>query len=234
MHKFFDENKQGRDIVVGDIHGCFHLLQEALDKIGFDPKRDRLFSVGDLVDRGPQSALANEWIDRPWFHAVRGNHEQMLIDYTEGKLERYMYYVNGGKWFIDLPQDVQKNYAAKLSQLPIAMTVDTAKGRVGMVHAECPGDDWDHFIHDTSDPKLTMVAIWSRSKIHNEDESVVSGVDKIFVGHTPVKESFSLGNTQFIDTGACYDDGRLSLYNLDGKELITIPFKTLEKNNEPR
>ena len=49
------QNTVGRDIAVGDIHGCFTELQRGLDTIGFDPCTDRLFSVGDLVDRGPES-----------------------------------------------------------------------------------------------------------------------------------------------------------------------------------
>ncbi len=55
MH--YQENNIGNDYVCGDVHGCYDKLQEALDEIGFDPTKDRLFIVGDLVDRGPQS----EW-----------------------------------------------------------------------------------------------------------------------------------------------------------------------------
>ena len=47
-------NALGRDFAVGDVHGCFTRLQQGLDQLGFDPTRDRLFSVGDLVDRGPE------------------------------------------------------------------------------------------------------------------------------------------------------------------------------------
>ena len=51
----FAQNTVGRDFAVGDIHGCFTELQRGLEAIGFDPSTDRLFSVGDLVDRGPES-----------------------------------------------------------------------------------------------------------------------------------------------------------------------------------
>lgn len=40
----------------GDIRGCFNRLQAGLELLGFDPDKDRLFSVGDLVDWGPESA----------------------------------------------------------------------------------------------------------------------------------------------------------------------------------
>lgn len=72
MLKQFIINKTGTDYVVGDIHGCFSLLQAKLDEIGFDPTKDRLFSVGDLVDRGTESDKVLEWLSKPWFHAVCG------------------------------------------------------------------------------------------------------------------------------------------------------------------
>ena len=63
-------NEQGRDFAVGDVHGCFTRLQDSLGRMGFDASRDRLFSVGDLVDRGPESEAALEWLAQPWFFAV--------------------------------------------------------------------------------------------------------------------------------------------------------------------
>ena len=59
-----------RDWVVGDVHGCFETLRQALRGIDFEYGRDRLFSVGDLIDRGPNSIGALEWLEtnasRPW------------------------------------------------------------------------------------------------------------------------------------------------------------------------
>ena len=60
----FEANALGRDFAVGDIHGAFADLRRALDAIGFDEHRDRLFSVGDLVDRGPESEAALEWLKK--------------------------------------------------------------------------------------------------------------------------------------------------------------------------
>src|SRR5258706_5182448 len=71
-------NAAGRDLVVGDLHGHRSLLEHELDKLAFDPGRDRVLSVGDLIDRGPQSLGTLSLIDEPWFHAVLGNHELML------------------------------------------------------------------------------------------------------------------------------------------------------------
>lgn len=45
----FDRNTAGRDFVIGDIHGCFDQVGEALARVHFDESCDRLFAVGDLI-----------------------------------------------------------------------------------------------------------------------------------------------------------------------------------------
>ena len=71
----------GRDFVVGDVHGEFDTLEAMLASVGFRPGRDRLFALGDLVDRGPRSADALAWMENGQIElSVRGNHEQMLLD----------------------------------------------------------------------------------------------------------------------------------------------------------
>ena len=78
--KHFTKNNDGDDYVIGDVHGCFTLLAKKLSEIGFNQNKDRLFSVGDLVDRGAESQQVLEWLNKPWFYSVLGNHEQMAID----------------------------------------------------------------------------------------------------------------------------------------------------------
>ena len=86
----------GRDLIVGDVHGCFTKLRASLDAVGFNLERDRLFSVGDLVDRGPESDRALEWLAQPWFHAISGNHEDMAIRWPLGFMFAGHYVSNGG------------------------------------------------------------------------------------------------------------------------------------------
>ena len=58
----YPRNRTGRDFVVGDVHGMFSALRELLAVAGFDDRRDRLFSVGDLIDRGPDSRGSLDWL----------------------------------------------------------------------------------------------------------------------------------------------------------------------------
>ncbi|MFD2437195.1 metallophosphoesterase [Modicisalibacter luteus] len=60
-------NKRGHDYLVGDLHGQYALLQTMLSRVGFDQDKDRLFCVGDLVDRGPDSLACLSLAFEPWF-----------------------------------------------------------------------------------------------------------------------------------------------------------------------
>lgn len=71
--------RSGRDFVVGDLHGHREAFERELTRLAFDPTRDRVFSVGDLVDRGPDSLATLALVDEPWFHPVLGNHELTLL-----------------------------------------------------------------------------------------------------------------------------------------------------------
>jgi bis(5'-nucleosyl)-tetraphosphatase (symmetrical) len=60
---------------VGDIHGCAAALERLLLAIRFEPARDELWSVGDLVNTGPDSAAAMRlWVGTGG-RAVLGNHD---------------------------------------------------------------------------------------------------------------------------------------------------------------
>lgn len=66
---------------IGDIQGCFGTFRRLLDRIEFDPARDRVLLVGDLVNRGPQSAEVLRWAMRHEraVRTVLGNHDLHLI-----------------------------------------------------------------------------------------------------------------------------------------------------------
>jgi serine/threonine protein phosphatase 1 len=202
-------NTTGRDIIVGDVHGTFTGLRAALDAIQFDEMNgDRLFFVGDLVDRGPESIEALWWLRQPWTFAVAGNHEDMAIRWPNGNMESGNYHANGGSWMIALDRPTQLEVAAVLGALPIALELETADGLVGIVHAECPYASWDDFTAALEDPAtskgkrqgLIDCAQWSRTRIEMGADSLVEGVRAVVVGHTPMEKSVTLGNTIYIDT----------------------------------
>jgi bis(5'-nucleosyl)-tetraphosphatase (symmetrical) len=66
---------------VGDLQGCLDPLKCLLEKVAFDPSRDRLWLVGDLVNRGPQSleTLRFLYSIRESLVCVLGNHDLHLL-----------------------------------------------------------------------------------------------------------------------------------------------------------
>lgn len=226
--KHFERNTDGCDFAVGDIHGHFTRLQAALDSADFDPTVDRLFSVGDLVDRGPESKLSLDWLAKPWFFAVQGNHEALAIQHVQYQnLDYQMYRASGGAWFLRLAPNDQQRFVAHFAQMPIAIEVDTLPGLIGIVHADCPLPTWEllrgtllgHF------PGLEGVkeyCQWSRERLQTSDFSGIPDVRAMVVGHTPLREPARLGNVFHIDTGGWRSDGRgyFTLLNLTTLEAI--------------
>ncbi len=75
--------------LMGDVQGCCDALQRLLSKIGFDASRDRLYVLGDLVNRGPES-LATLRLLRGLGDAVTcllGNHDLHLLALSHGVRE---------------------------------------------------------------------------------------------------------------------------------------------------
>ena len=197
-------NTVGRDYFVGDIHGCFFELQFKMDSVGFDATKDRIISVGDLVDRGANSLASIDWISRTFFHAVQGNHESMAIRYPRGNMDTDNYFRNGGGWMIALSADQAKEVSEALNTLPMMLEVETKYGLVGVVHAEVAGDDWDWCKANIQDKGVRQQVMWSRDKITLAEQDLIKNIDYVVVGHTPVKKPIRLGNVFYIDTGCCF------------------------------
>ena len=71
---------------IGDVQGCFNSFQNLLDRIDFNPEIDRLWFVGDLVNRGPDSLKMLRWVkmNQSVVVTVLGNHDLHAIAVYEG------------------------------------------------------------------------------------------------------------------------------------------------------
>lgn len=126
-------NLDGRDFVVGDLHGCFDELSKLLNYVKFDTSRDRLFSTGDLIDRGPKSLECLNLLNEKWFFAVLGNHEDLILNNISNPEYR-----NGEMTYEErLVLDPQYNFQKKIYELPLMYEIEhIIHGLVYIVHAE--------------------------------------------------------------------------------------------------
>ena len=90
-----------RVFAVGDIHGCLDKLVPLLNMIKINPGRDLLVFIGDYIDRGDHSRevvdyLVDLKLRLPESVFLLGNHEQMFLEYIDGRnTDAFLY--NGGE-----------------------------------------------------------------------------------------------------------------------------------------
>jgi len=194
-----EKNKNGRDFVCGDIHGCFDEMAAELKRVKFDKTWDRLFCVGDLIDRGPRSELATYYMTRHWFYTVMGNHENMFLmgylDFPGHEKYRNDHIKNGGSWAYKMSIDNTKAMLAAIDELPLIIQVDD----VIIAHAVLPAvKDLAEIENDY--PEYIATILWERDVY---PPVLVPGVSRVFVGHTIVNEPTQYGIYTNIDTGCC-------------------------------
>lgn len=219
-------NTIGRDFIVGDIHGAYDAVWDAMRQVGFNPAADRLISVGDLVDRGRGSARVVRFLQQPYVHAVRGNHDHEFARLTppEIRLLATVPRLNMG-WARSLSDEALLEIQGAVQQLPVAIELQTARGLVGVVHAQpVSGMSWPQFVQalEQREPAAIDSALKGRHRARSGDTSVVPGIGRVYVGHTIQPHARMLGNVVLVDTGAVLrelgvEQGHLTLVNAAAK-----------------
>lgn len=224
IHRQIGPNDRGTDFVVGDVHGEFARLQRKLRAVAFDPSRDRLFALGDLVDRGPDSEGVLELLACDWFHSVIGNHESMLLEGLRSRESRLLHLMNGGGWFQDLPPRSQDALAASIREhCSLALTLETDQGPLGLIHATAP-EDWRSVAEGRLDASDWERLLWDRqdfylARLRPGAIGPVKGVHLTVHGHVSCARAGRAANRCWIDT--LYRGGGLTL--LPCSELAALP-----------
>ena len=214
----FPSNALGRDFVVGDLHGCLEALGRLMEGVQFHPGRDRLFSVGDIVDRGPFSMACLKLLRLPWFHSVRGNHEQQLIDHLH---DPYRIKAFDERWLRERAARFsdRHKFAAEwlpvLRALPLVIVVGEGQQRFQVVHGE--------ILEEGLAVTDAMIDQWSFSNPSKSEQRALNGrvllsthrrggrvrrahdaenMSPTYCGHTIVEAPFKLAGQIFLDRGA--------------------------------
>lgn len=115
-----------RTLVIGDVHGCLIELNSLLRKIA-PAASDHLIFLGDLIDRGPDSAGVLNCViglaGQCRVTTIMGNHEQMMLEARTSNEKRADWLTNGGD-------------ATLRSNGPDATLADV------------PASHWDYLVHE--------------------------------------------------------------------------------------
>ncbi len=122
----------------------------------------------------------------PWFRAVRGTNEQMMIDGLSERGNVNHWLLNGGGWFFNLDYDKEilaKALAHKADELPLIIELVSKGKKYVICHADYPCDKYEF-----GKPVDHQQVIWNRERISNSQDGIVKeikGADTFIFGHTP-------------------------------------------------
>lgn len=180
-------------LVIGDVHGCYYTLKELVKKY-WDPDKTILIQVGDLVNKGPNSAksiaywmkLSSKYPDRVVM--LRGNHEQFLIQAIKRPfLLNPCSQVRTEVYHSDLDLDKVKKW---LQSLPLKWENE----HILITHAGIARENTDPY-HLTSGSGV----LFNKGPLQNIGKLQVKG-HSIVEGNKPVFNPRE--NAWYIDTGA--------------------------------
>lgn len=92
-----------KTFIIGDVHGRRAQLESVCEMLPRDPSCDTLVLLGDLIDRGDDApgvierCVAERRAAEPKVVVLRGNHEQMMLDFLEGESELWLHPATGGR-----------------------------------------------------------------------------------------------------------------------------------------
>lgn len=209
-----------RTIVIGDVHGCASELEALLRACAWRPS-DRVVLVGDLVNKGPESARTIEIAADGKFLGVRGNHDEAVLNWRRA-LDAGRELPRLSKMGIRTAETLQAAHLDYLESLPYSL--DLGEGFV-VVHAGfVPGVA---LADQTVQSMIRLRSIAADGEPTDKVEGTPwakqwSGPEFVIFGHDAVRgfqsESFAMG----LDTGCCYGN-ELTALILPEKRIVSVP-----------
>lgn len=102
-----------RTLIIGDIHGCYRELSDLVEKFG-PTDQDQIYSVGDVINRGPDSGKCIKLLKDLKAKVVMGNHEHWYLNsfpFTkrtkQNNIFRKLKIEDHLRWMYDLPYFIE-------------------------------------------------------------------------------------------------------------------------------
>jgi serine/threonine protein phosphatase 1 len=221
-----------RAYAVGDIHGRLDLLETLLDMIrADDAARDmadtQLILLGDLIDRGPESAGVVAFGMRPLdfatITALQGNHEAMMLEGLAGNWDALLSWLRfGGRetlesWGVSpetLDEAPDRIAEAALAAIPEDQRIWLAERPLSVQFGDY------YFVHAGVRPGVPLARQSDHDRLWIRDpflRSTTRHPAMIVHGHSVTQDVKMLPNRIGIDTGA-YASDRLTALGLEGTE----------------
>jgi bis(5'-nucleosyl)-tetraphosphatase (symmetrical) len=178
-----------RTFFIGDIHGCIEELAELLEK--FSPNaNDKIYQVGDVINKGPNSIAALEFVLKHNIKCVMGNHEAKLLQIlNKQKTEltpkelKFLDNVQKPEWIANV-----------VSKFPL--WIDT--GKELLLHA---GLEPGKTLEETSSKEILTIRLWEGKPWY---EQVVINGRLIIFGHWAMNGLVDFPHAKGLDTGCVY------------------------------
>lgn len=234
-----------RYYLIGDIHGRLDLFEAMVAAIEDDNAsrgnaNTQVVLLGDLVDRGPDSAgvvaLARQWQGQRTVRVLAGNHEQMMLDAFE-KPEILRHFLKHGGRETVLSYGLTKK---QFNSMTLEELFETLPQLISQAERDYIASFEEYivagdymFVHAGIDPAVPIEEqkrsdlLWIRDRFLSHE----GPLDKVVVhGHTIFNKVMDCGNRIGIDTGA-FRSGVLSALVLEGDQRRII--QTIRNGDDP-
>ena len=213
------EGKVEKLFAIGDIHGCLSHLEKLMEEINpsLNPQEDTLVFLGDYIDRGPDPKGVVDFIlrikqENPNVVCLKGNHEEMFLDWVCNGSNYELYIYNGGGSTI-------RSYSQE-----------------GDFYL--PPEHFDFFTslrlyYETDQYIFVHAGLRERIPLAEQDPQDLIWIREEFIysahtfgklvifGHTPLQRVLIAPNKIGIDTGAVYG-GKLTCLELPAQRVYTV------------
>jgi serine/threonine protein phosphatase 1 len=197
-----------RTLVIGDIHGCYTALTTLAERVPFQPE-DLIITLGDYVDRGPDSRQVLQWLiqrhSTGQLIALRGNHECLMLEarHNSVAMNSWLNDYIGGQATVDSYAPANHQRAGRLTDVPEAhwrfLQHETRRYHETETHL---------YVHANADPRLPLAsqsdaALYWQHLDRDKQQPHLSG-KTLICGHTAQRtgQILNLGHTLCLDTAA--------------------------------